>query len=64
MLDWLKEKETNNQGASLQTLNPNTTPMDIDLWEQIDSTSNIVETGHVATNDQGIKNSVASGILL
>jgi hypothetical protein len=62
--DWMNEKKSNNNRASLDTINPNTTPMDLELWNNIDNHTNMVETTHVAAKDQGINNSVASGIML
>jgi hypothetical protein len=55
---------TNNKRASLETLNINTTPMHPDLWRNIASDTNIVETCHVSANDGGIKNSLACAIML
>jgi hypothetical protein len=59
----MNEKKSNNNRASLDTINPNTTPMDLALWNNIEGNTNIVETSHVQANDQGIKNSVACGIM-
>ena len=60
----MDEKKSNNKRAGLDTINPNTTPMDLALWNNIKPNTNIVETSHVVANDQGIKNSVACAIML